>query len=240
MNRYFEYTFEATCGLPSVTLEGTRNDWVNILSRIDKFEEFGKEPTTWAKMLRPIIGRFVDAFDGKRDLDFWNNICHYRKTSGCAGETSLSGWITAFCVWSCEGKWTAPSWYDWQSRALKLDGIPYLTVDYNNIPVGFCEVDVNLIDHGVHFDCMMVAGHVGSLSEGKGAVLDTLRPVVGWFMFTKPGKVPPGPPGIRKEAKDSSNVRPGQTSMSTESRSFLKLMRWMKKRLHSIFRTVWY
>ena len=95
------------CGIPSVTLEGEKSDWERLLARLDKLDSFGEEPKAWAAMLRPILTRFVRAFDGKPDIDFWSRVCHYY--GGGSGPTYLSGWITAFCVWSSQGKWQGPS-----------------------------------------------------------------------------------------------------------------------------------
>ncbi len=53
--------------------------------------------------LQDIQRIFVDAFDGKPDVQFWEHVA-YRSTVSC-GELALSGWITAFCLWSPEGKW---------------------------------------------------------------------------------------------------------------------------------------
>ncbi len=100
---YFVYEGGITCGIPSVTLEGTKSDWEDIHRRLWRLYELGPEPSVWADMLRPILRRFVDAFDGKPDIEFWNHIA-YRDDSIC-GQDNLSGWITAFCVWSSEGKW---------------------------------------------------------------------------------------------------------------------------------------
>ncbi|KAI0760356.1 hypothetical protein C8Q74DRAFT_1295634 [Fomes fomentarius] len=103
LKHYFIYEDGITCGIPSVTLEGTKSDWEDIHRRLWRLYELGPEPSVWADMLRPILRRFVDAFDGKPDIEFWNHIA-YRDGSIC-GQDNLSGWITAFCVWSSEGKW---------------------------------------------------------------------------------------------------------------------------------------
>ncbi|KAI0760349.1 hypothetical protein C8Q74DRAFT_1295615 [Fomes fomentarius] len=103
LKHYFVYEDGITCGIPSVTLEGAKSDWEDIHRRLWRLYELGPEPSVWADMLRPILRRFVDAFDGKPDIEFWNHIA-YRDGSIC-GQDSLSGWITAFCVWSSEGKW---------------------------------------------------------------------------------------------------------------------------------------
>jgi hypothetical protein len=90
------------CGLPSVTLEGGKEDWEKLLARIDRLKVFGKEPEAWSAMLRPILTRFAQAFDGDSGVDFWSHVCHYQSMG--SGSESLGGWITALCVWDKHGK----------------------------------------------------------------------------------------------------------------------------------------
>jgi len=114
MKKYFSYKFSLLCGLPGVTLEGTKADWSDLLSRISKLETFGDEPKTFAQMLRSVLTRFVRSFDvfssssgneeEKADLrEFFNKIAHH--DGGGSGPTFLSGWITAFCPWNADGEW---------------------------------------------------------------------------------------------------------------------------------------
>ncbi|KAH6915754.1 hypothetical protein BKA70DRAFT_469420 [Coprinopsis sp. MPI-PUGE-AT-0042] len=190
LKAYFDYGVMLMCGLPSVTLEGERSDWVNLLNRVEKLDSFGDEPKAWARLLRPILSRFVSSFDGSPDLNFWSKICHY--ASGGSGTDYLCGWITAFAVWSTEGKWQGPSLSGQKQDTkympkalynLKLDGATYAIMESNTIPAGYCEVDVDLDDNGEHFDCVMVSGHMARLTRGKKS--DTLSPFPTWFMFIK-------------------------------------------------------
>jgi Domain of unknown function (DUF4419) len=51
---YFNYKVDFRCGVPSVTLEGEKSDWIIILSRLPKLESFGSEPaSTILKLLSP-------------------------------------------------------------------------------------------------------------------------------------------------------------------------------------------
>jgi len=195
LKSYFSYTCSIDCGLPSVTLEGQKSDWENLLARLEKFPIFGEEPKVFASLLRPILTRFVAAFTNAetgapQDLDFWGKICH--TTSGGSGPSYLSGWITGFCVWDNKGKWIGPNlsapepfrtWYGEILPSLQLDGIVYSTIDLDSVPVGFADVDVKLDDNGKVFESMMVAGHVGTSVEGENE--DTVRPLPAWFIFIK-------------------------------------------------------
>ncbi|KAF8966098.1 hypothetical protein BDZ97DRAFT_1809483 [Flammula alnicola] len=211
LKAYFSYTFELTCGIPSVTLEGEKSDWEKLLSRIDKLNDFGPEPAAWATLLRPILTRFVKAFDGEPDLDFWGRVCHYH--SGGSGPTYLSGWVTAFCVWSNTGEWQGPSLTGAQVTRnwlniprLTLDGVEYSIIDSKDVPTGFCEVDVKLDDNGQVFDCMMVSGHLATIIEGE--MKDSVRPLPSWFMFIKEECEDPEQVEIRKLMKEMEEKYP--------------------------------
>lgn len=188
LKSYFDYKFCLLCGIPSVTLQGEKSDWVTILSRLSKLESFGPEPKAWAALLRPILTRFIKAFDGDPDIDFWNHACH-RHPQG-SGDTELSGWITAFCVWKSDGTWQGPSLLNQPSpsswiriQTFELDNIQYPLIGESDVPNGFCQVDVELDDNGEEFNCLMVAGHLAGLVTGEEK--DTLQPLPSWFMFVK-------------------------------------------------------
>lgn len=201
---YFTYKIELDCGIPSVTLEGEKADWEKLLARVDKLEAFGAEPTAWAALLRPIFKRFVDAFDGEPDRDFWGRVCHYKSFG--SGPTYLSGWITAFCVWNNEGKWQGPPLSSKDSahfeylkstlQTLSLDGVDYPIIDSEDVPTGFCEVDVKVDDNGTELECMMVSGHLATLVEGDKR--DSVRPSPSWFMFVKSDVKDPNKSSSRK------------------------------------------
>lgn len=203
------------CGIPEITILGTKKDYEDILHRLDKFDEFGDEPRVFAALLRPIIREFIEVFDAetnasnaKFNVDFWNRILHYE--SGGSGPDYVSGWATAFCVWNKNGGWQGPKLetfstpvseeerlasaefynkhpnlrgYNFGPPALFLGDVRYPVIEFNNIPNGFCEVDVLVDDNGVEFKCMMVAGHVGFTVSGERS--DTLQPSPHWFMFEK-------------------------------------------------------
>jgi hypothetical protein len=108
LKKYFTYRITlAGCGIPRVTLEGERSDWVNILGRLEKLKEYGLETTAWYHLLRPVISRFVAAFDdptSPANVDFWQRIAHYQPGGSGRGD-EYTGWITAFTIFSKEGHW---------------------------------------------------------------------------------------------------------------------------------------
>ncbi|KAJ6470930.1 hypothetical protein C8R45DRAFT_1165564 [Mycena sanguinolenta] len=173
LKSYFEYVFEDTlCGIPRVTLDGTKADWEDILRRLEKLKEYGIETTAWYHLLVPVISRFVAAFDAPdaaSNVEFWQQVAHFMPSG--SGASYYSGWITAFCVFNEEGKWiglpldqdarfsslvpvsSAPPesfsakefWMRYatlRSTRLTLDDTPFHMVDSNNIPSSYVDVPV--------------------------------------------------------------------------------------------------
>lgn len=106
LKQYFSYGFSKTgCGIPRVTLEGEKSDWVDILGRVEKLKEYGLETIAWYHLLRPVLARFVTAFDAPDSVDnnkFWRKVVHHH---GGSGTNWYSGWMNAFNAFSKMGKW---------------------------------------------------------------------------------------------------------------------------------------
>ena len=72
-----------------------------------------------------------------------------------------------------------------------LDGIPYHKLDTRDLTAGYAEVDVIVNELGVDYPSLMLAGQVAMCVESSGdnelgsGESDTVRPVAGWWMFSK-------------------------------------------------------
>jgi hypothetical protein len=194
------------CGIPEVTLLGTKADYENILERVKRLGslEMGAEPRAFAALLQPIIRQFIAAFDAvannstdpKIDMDFWSKMCH--EQSFGSGENMISGWITAFCVWSGpNARWNGPDVNDftyrgayssrhsndtpWWKKRLILDGMEYPVIGVGSVPTALCEAEVDVNDNGQELKCMVVAGHVAT----RAVTSTSIAPAPVWFMFEK-------------------------------------------------------
>lgn len=84
----FKFEVTTLCGIPSITLLGTKMDWQSIISKLDAFCDFDLEE--WITSLKSIIQQFVNVFDGKVDNEFWKNM--YKMDNGSGGPY-IQGWI---------------------------------------------------------------------------------------------------------------------------------------------------
>lgn len=102
MDSFFKYeSFWAGCGIPSITLKGTPDDWRNVLAKAEKLEKYGLEK--WLNSLKPILTEFVNAAEGKPKKAFWQDIVKKRKVDRLEGglcnpkkNTRLNGWLLKF------------------------------------------------------------------------------------------------------------------------------------------------
>ncbi|MEU8077807.1 DUF4419 domain-containing protein [Catellatospora citrea] len=85
---YFSIWMYIGCGIPSVTLTGTEQDWRTIRARIDELPRFGLGD--WHRSLAPIADQFVRAACGQADAAFWQRI--YNPADAYGGSVA-TGWI---------------------------------------------------------------------------------------------------------------------------------------------------
>ncbi|KAL3463508.1 hypothetical protein BJX64DRAFT_256848 [Aspergillus heterothallicus] len=202
LQKYFSYGMTLTCGIPTVTLLGEKEDWEKLVKRLDKLPTLGKEPAQFAELLRPVLGFFVTSFetpDAPEVLDFWSR-CAHREPMG-SGSDYLCGWASVFCFWDEEGQLVACSrarssspppeppllTTDTNATALnaapssKVDMHPDSTVlrdalsrkvDMEDVPSGYASVPVKVDDNGTVYKTTMLAGLVGIQATSTGVALD--------------------------------------------------------------------
>jgi len=87
---YFEYVLMAGCGIPSITLLGTPDDWQVLRRRAAVFSEFGLGH--WTRVLLPILDEIARTAEGNVDRAFWRSFFRYESSSG---PELMTGWILA-------------------------------------------------------------------------------------------------------------------------------------------------
>jgi Domain of unknown function (DUF4419) len=105
--RYFEYEMSCVCGIPSITLEGTVEDWQRIRERIEVLATF--ELDWWTSRVTPILDQFVATAKGEPDREFWQAI--YKPKQSYAAELA-SGWIAdlfPYLFFSSPRQWDKPA-----------------------------------------------------------------------------------------------------------------------------------
>ena len=89
MQSYFVFAMTTRCGFPSVTLEGSEDDWRALRDRAVKLGSF--DLTWWTKHLIPVLDQFVETSAGRPDKAFWCNF--YKLQDVGSGAASIHGHI---------------------------------------------------------------------------------------------------------------------------------------------------
>ena len=96
---YFEYIVEyLACGIPSITLDGSVEDWKRVREKTMQLKKYGLDK--WIDSLDPILKEFILAADGKPNQIFWKSMIKKQSVDrlaggGCLPEmpTKLDGWL---------------------------------------------------------------------------------------------------------------------------------------------------
>ena len=96
---YFEYIImRLSCGIPSVTLKGTPQDWQKILDKTQQLKPYGLE--AWTESLTPILKEFVLAAQGCPNRKFWQSMVKQTRPDQLEGgacnpnkPTEIDGWL---------------------------------------------------------------------------------------------------------------------------------------------------
>jgi len=181
VKQYFDYLEGLVgCGIPSVTLEGTPDDWKLLREKTQKLGEFGVKK--WTDKLDPILAEFVSASEGKPNLKFWWNMAikgrpmnfHLKAGGGCIpsyGPTPFNGWFLEFIPFDEWGERPAQIPYGHKLPPL-MTSVPI--IQYVDDLTGDC-IGINALE--------LRGGIVGLAQD---TVTKALRPEIGWLVRNDP------------------------------------------------------
>ena len=171
--KYFNYiAMRLSCGIPSITIQGTPNDWEAVLSKTKKLEEYGLGE--WTKSLEPILQEFIRASEGRPNQQFWKCMVKQQPTEklkggGCSMDkpTELDGWfLKLFPDEDGEILSSTPHTKNMASEMVVV-GFKYRIVDHlTNAVLGEKPMELR-------------AGFIGAEEDSK---TNTLTPKIGWLV----------------------------------------------------------
>lgn len=169
---YFEYVVETRCGIPSITLLGTSEDWQKVVSKTSALARFGGLDW-WLNKAVPVVEQFARAASGHVDVAFWQGI--YKGEVG-SGTLTADGHILLLLPY------TKDSSGNTQQNPF-LTGKSRWGLESSELPQALSCVPFVWEYHGKRFDYQFLAGHVGIRHE---QVSGSLRPLVGWAVRPNP------------------------------------------------------
>jgi len=184
MQSYFEYEVITRCGIPTIKLEGTVEDWRSIAQRVEEFARFGLE--WWVEPLRPILKEFVAAAAGSVNTEFWDSIYKYQGPEG-SGSPYITGWVAKLFPYITNHK---PKWEE--KFEAKTPDPPYLRNPWLNSELSPAIEARGLFPNlpskarfqwdylGNVYEMEFVAGLIGVSQEPESLCL---RPEIGWVVM---------------------------------------------------------
>lgn len=172
MQNYFRYGMMTACGIPTVTLLGTPEDWESIKLRVERdFTRDAMDLGWWLDSLIPILDQFIRASKGDVDVPFWESI--YKEKSMSGGSTVSGSFVNLFPYLTTQGK-------NYRNPWLGKDQIRMAADEY---PKGYTTVPFEWDCMGTKYPMNFVAGHLG-----VGMVDGSIRPVLGWAVADQPSE----------------------------------------------------
>jgi hypothetical protein len=161
---YFEFVISTCCGIPSITLEGSPEDWHDLIRRFERFRDYGLSP--WVDTLLPILQEFTRPGENR---EFWQSIYKYHSASGGG---YLTGWIGLFFPYREEERNPGA----WGERPLEE-----ASIGYSSLPDGISTAPFTWdfpLD-GLTFEMEFVAGFLGITQDPR---TYAVRPEIGWLV----------------------------------------------------------
>jgi Domain of unknown function (DUF4419) len=173
MKSYFSFSLLTRCGIPSVTLLGTVEDWRAIRRRAEVLAEL--DLSAWVAVLLPVLDQLVAAASGSADRRFWQSIYKQR---GDSGGPYVTGWINVLFPYLDGASRKEPIVRNDYALAWSLDRDgdeegPTLS----SFPRGLSTVPFLWKYLGTQIPMTLAGGFVGSSQDPETLAV---RPAIGW------------------------------------------------------------
>ncbi len=182
LKSYFRYTFHTACGIPEVKLEGTVEDWNELLKRAEVLGS-SYDLGWWTDRIVPTLERIARNAAGADDPELWKNIY---KIDEMSGGPHINGWLMDFfpylqargLIHKASGKLVD----SWQEVIANRDDYREARIEKRNwlffnkrgrgitmesLPGSLCTAPFKWWYRDLQFDMEFVAGFIGLLKARK-------------------------------------------------------------------------
>jgi len=101
---FFEYTWGTLCGIPQITVQGTRQDWMKVGDLATGLGSLHEHPelSEFCNYAREVVlESIIGLYDGKEDVGFWASLVKHDSQSGAEGCTA--GWLPSLNLYDENG-----------------------------------------------------------------------------------------------------------------------------------------
>ena len=181
MKNYFSFGCRTMCGIPSITLTGTLEDWQQLRARAEALGEkmMPEFRDKWMACLLPVLDEFVNSYRGEVNFSFWQTMVKLRSTGGGSGSHSfISGWISILYPYLANGQANIlRPWAEMFFHGPESSDFPATT---SSVP---CDWEYFGTQYDLHF-------HAGIIGFTQDSDTGSLEPVLGWSATHDPSSDP--------------------------------------------------
>lgn len=167
MQNYFKYkAMIGLCGFPSITIEGTVEDWELMKSKVEYIAKYNLQ--WWTSELMPIIDEFINAKKGIIHKQFWLDTLKHKNTEGEYMPGYINGWICRFFPYDKHGR---------KNNLYELtDDVSLLPSEILNAPFV-----LNILElPSFKMDCELHSGFFGVKETKTAPGVYNVKPIIGW------------------------------------------------------------
>jgi len=168
MKHYFNYrVIMAGCGYPSITIEGSVEDWELVKRKTQALSKFELE--WWTSALIPILDQFINARKGTPDYSFWLRMVREKNGKDMYDPSYIDGWICTFFPYDrYGGKRRLDRIYETSDLPSEILDTPFiLELVFDEMP-------------SIEINSQMDSGFFGVKETKEGPGLYNVRPIIGW------------------------------------------------------------
>ena len=207
-SRYFQYTMQCVCGIPSITLEGTPNDWQRMRDRLEVLATYNLD--WWTSRLAPILDEFIATAEGAPDRRFWQSI--YKPQQAYVSKMA-TGWITDLFPYLGTGptrrrnhvfdtkrtNWLPPN----PGGGSSFGGVG---VRLDDFPCGLSKAPVKLqLPDASQKQVDLVGGFIGVSQRAED---NALSPIIGWAVVEQESRSMAEPPRRKNLVENTEEKEP--------------------------------
>ena len=174
--QYFDYEVNFICGIPTVQIRGSVEDWVTIRKRVDVMAGYHLE--WWTDRLIPICDGFIHSAEGQPSRTFWKHIFSPQEAYG---GTVITGWLADLFPYIKDSVTKAPTLKNPVLAIPRAQMTSQYGLSFRDMPTGLSSAPFRLNFNdglGQPSKAMkLIAGFVGVRQE---ATIGWLEPEIGW------------------------------------------------------------
>jgi hypothetical protein len=155
---YFKYRVNTLCGITSIQLLGTPEDYELLLNKTSRLANAFPALEQYFNVLLQVLSRIAESFTTSPDLEFWNSLYRFKAESGM---DTVTGWINAFQIFrQTQAGLVMKEYFDWEQH--------WSSMGVSTFPSHVSKVDFVWNYYGQHIPMAFAAGVIGvDYTEGR-------------------------------------------------------------------------